>query len=236
MGRPSKRIREIAKSLDAAKAYTIREAIDILKKCPPVKFDQTVEISLKLGVDPRRSDQSVRGTVSLPNGTGKTMKILVFAKGDKVKEALEAGADYAGHDELLEKVNGGWTDFDAVVATPDMMREVGKLGKVLGPRGLMPTPKAGTVTTDIAKAIQELKAGKIEFKLDRHGVINNGVGKVSFESNKLEENIRAFLIAIQRAKPASAKGHYMRSLAISSTMGPGLKIDLRESDLAAKES
>ncbi|CAF23325.1 50S ribosomal protein L1 [Candidatus Protochlamydia amoebophila] len=236
MGRPSKRIREIAKSLDAAKAYTIREAIDILKKCPPVKFDQTVEVSLKLGVDPRRSDQSVRGTVSLPNGTGKTMKILVFAKGDKVKEALEAGADYAGHDELLEKVNGGWTDFDAVVATPDMMREVGKLGKVLGPRGLMPTPKAGTVTTDIAKAIQELKAGKIEFKLDRHGVINNGVGKVSFESNKLEENIRAFLIAIQRAKPASAKGHYMRSLAISSTMGPGLKIDLRESDLAAKES
>jgi large subunit ribosomal protein L1 len=236
MGRPSKRIREIAKSLDATKAYTIKEAVAILKKCPPVKFDQTVEVSLKLGVDPRRSDQSVRGTVSLPNGTGKTMKILVFAKGDKVKEALEAGADYAGHDELLEKVNGGWTDFDAVIATPDMMREVGKLGKVLGPRGLMPTPKAGTVTTDIAKAIQELKAGKIEFKLDRHGVINNGVGKVSFDSNKLEENIRAFLIAIQRAKPASAKGHYMRSLAISSTMGPGLKIDLRESDLAAKES
>jgi large subunit ribosomal protein L1 len=236
MGRPSKRIREIAKSLDATKAYTIKEAVAILKRCPPVKFDQTVEVSLKLGVDPRRSDQSVRGTVSLPNGTGKTMKILVFAKGDKVKEALEAGADYAGHDELLEKVNGGWTDFDAVIATPDMMREVGKLGKVLGPRGLMPTPKAGTVTTDIAKAIQELKAGKIEFKLDRHGVINNGVGKVSFDSNKLEENIRAFLIAIQRAKPASAKGHYMRSLAISSTMGPGLKIDLRESDLAAKES
>lgn len=231
MGRPSKRKREIAKSLDLLKIYSVKEAVDILKKCPPVKFDQTVEISLKLGVDPRRSDQSVRGTVSLPYGTGKTMKILVFAKGDKVKEALNAGADYAGHDELFEKVNGGWTDFDAVIATPDMMRDVGKLGKVLGPRGLMPTPKAGTVTTDIAKAIQELKAGKIEFKLDRHGVINNGVGKVSFDSEKLVQNIQVFLTAIQRAKPASAKGHYMRSLVISSTMGPGLKIDLREQDL-----
>lgn len=232
MGRPSKRIREIAKSLDVLRTYNVKEAIDILKKCPPIKFDQSVEVSLKLGVDPRRSDQSVRGTVSLPNGTGKTMKILVFAKGDKVKEALAAGADYVGHEELLEKVNGGWTDFDAVIATPDMMREVGKLGKVLGPRGLMPTPKAGTVTTDIAKAVQELKAGKIEFKLDRHGVVNNGVGKLSFDTEKLEQNIQAFLTAILRAKPASAKGHYLRSLVISSTMGPGLKIDLRESDLA----
>ena len=232
MGRRSKRIREIAKTLDVQKIYTVREAIDILKKCPTVKFDQSVEVSLKLGVDPRRSDQSVRGTVPLPNGTGKTMKILVFAKGDKVKEALAAGADYAGHEELLEKVNGGWTDFDAVVATPDMMRDVGKLGKVLGPRGLMPTPKAGTVTTDIAKAIQELKAGKIEFKLDRHGVVNNGVGKLSFEADKLLQNIQAYVAAIQRAKPASAKGHYMKSLVISSTMGPGLKIDLREQDLA----
>ena len=228
MGRPSKRIREIAKSLDVQKTYSVKEAIAILKKCPTVKFDQTVEVSLKLGVDPRQSNQGVRGTVSLPNGTGKTMKILVFAKGDKVKEALAAGADYAGHEELLEKVNGGWTDFDAVIATPDMMRDVGKLGKVLGPRGLMPTPKAGTVTTDIAKAVQELKGGKIEFKLDRHGVINNGVGKLSFDADKLEQNIEAFLVAIQRAKPASAKGHYMRSLVISSTMGPGLKIDLRE--------
>lgn len=232
MGRPSKRSREIAKSLDVLRTYNVKEAVDILKKCPPIKFDQSVEVSLKLGVDPRRSDQSVRGTVSLPNGTGKTMKILVFAKGDKVKEALAAGADYAGHEELLEKVNGGWTDFDAVVATPDMMREVGKLGKVLGPRGLMPTPKAGTVTTDIAKAVQELKGGKIEFKLDRHGVINNGVGKLSFDTEKLVQNIQSFLTAILRAKPASAKGHYLRSLVISSTMGPGLKIDLRESDLA----
>lgn len=231
MGRPSKRNREIAKTLDVQKTYSLKEAIDILKKCPPVKFDQTVEISLKMGVDPRRSDQSVRGTVSLPNGTGKTMKILVFAKGDKVKEALAAGADYAGHDELFEKVNGGWTDFDAVVATPDMMREVGKLGKVLGPRGLMPTPKAGTVTTDIGKAIQELKAGKIEFKLDRHGVINNGVGKLSFDLESLIQNIQTYIAAVQRAKPASAKGHYMRSGVISSTQGPGLKIDLREQDL-----
>lgn len=189
MGRPSKRIREIVKTLDLQKKYSVQEAIDILKKCPTVKFNQTVEVSLKLGVDPRRSDQAVRGTVSLPNGTGKTMKILVFAKGDKVKEALAAGADYAGHDELFEKVNGGWTDFDAVISTPGMMRNVGKLGKVLGPRGLMPTPKAGTVTTDIVKAIQELKAGKIEFKLDKHGVINNLVGKLSFAPEKIIENV-----------------------------------------------
>lgn len=228
MGRPSKRIREIAKSYDAEKVYTVNEAVDILKKCPPVKFDQSVEISLKIGVDPRKSDQQVRGTVSLPNGTGKKTRILVFAEGDKVKEALDAGADYAGNEELLEKVNGGWTDFDSVIATPGMMRNVGKLGKVLGPRGLMPTPKAGTVTTDIAKAIQELKAGKIEFKLDRHGMINNAVGKLSFALDKLVENITAYLAAVQKAKPASAKGHFLRSLVISSTMGPGLKIELRE--------
>lgn len=232
MSRRSKRTREIAKSVDVTKTYRLNEAIDILKNSPSVKFNQTVEISLKLGVDPRRSDQSVRGTVSLPNGTGKTMKILVFARGDKVQEALSAGADFAGHEELLEKVSGGWTDFDAVIATPDMMRDVGKLGKVLGPRGLMPTPKAGTVTTDIAKAIQELQAGKIEFKLDRHGVVSNGVGKLSFDLDKLEQNILAYLHAVQRAKPASAKGHYLRSLVISSTMGPGLKIDLRELEVA----
>lgn len=231
MGRPSKRTREIAKTVDTQKIYSVEEAVEILKKCPTVKFDQTVEVSLQLGVDPRKNDQQVRGNVSLPNGTGKTLRILVFAKGDKVKEALSAGADYAGNDELFEKVNGGWTDFDAVVATPDMMRDVGKLGKVLGPRGLMPTPKAGTVTTDIAKAIQELKAGKIEFKLDRHGVINSGVGKLSFTAEQLTQNIRTLLTAIQRAKPASAKGHYMKSLSLSSTMGPGLKINLREVDL-----
>lgn len=226
-----KRTREIAKTLDTQKVYSVEEAIDILKKWPAVKFDQSVDVSLKMGVDPRKSDQHVRGTVSLPNGTGKQMKILVFAKGEKIDEALAAGADYAGHDELFEKVNGGWTAFDAVVATPDMMREVGKLGKVLGPRGLMPTPKAGTVTTDVAKAIQELKAGKIEFKLDRHGVINNGIGKVSFAGDKLVENIKSYVLAVSRARPSSAKGHFMKSMVLSSTMGPGLKIDLRPLNL-----
>lgn len=230
MGRQSKRTREIAKRYDAVKPYSIAEAVDILKKCPPVKFDQTVDISLKIGVDPRRSDQHVRGTVSLPNGTGKSMVIIVFARGDKVKEALAAGADFAGNDELLEKVSGGWIGFDAVITTPEMMRDVGKLGKVLGPRGLMPTPKAGTVTTDVAKAVKEVKSGKIEFKLDRHGMINNGIGKVSFAAEKLVENIQAFLNAVMRAKPASAKGHYLKSLVLSSTMGPGLKVDLREVD------
>jgi large subunit ribosomal protein L1 len=228
MGRPSKRTREIEKIVGAPKAYTINDAIAMLKKCPPVKFDQSIDISVHVGVDPRRNDQQVRGTVSLPNGTGKKTSILVFAKGDKVKEALDAGADYAGNDELFEKVQGGWTNFDAVIATPDLMRDVGKLGKVLGPRGLMPTPKAGTVTTDIAKAIKELKGGKIEFKLDRHSVINNGIGKISFDDAKIAENVRTFISAILRAKPASAKGNYLKSVTLSATMSPGLKIDSRE--------
>lgn len=232
MGRQSKRFREIAKLYDVTKLCSLKEAIAILKKCPKVKFDQSVEISLKTGVDPRKSDQQVRGTVSLPNGTGKTMVILVFAKGEKAKEALEAGADFAGDDELIEKVKGGWTGFDAVVATPDMMREVGKLGKVLGPRGLMPTPKAGTVTTDVSKAIQELKGGKIEFKVDKHGVINNAVGKLTFAEDKLEENIQSYLSAIQKAKPSAAKGIYLKSLVLSSTMGPGVKVEIRESEPA----
>lgn len=231
MGRRSKRIREIAKQVDTAKEYTVEEAIAVLKKCPPVKFDQSVEVSLKVGVDPRRSDQLVRGTVTLPNGTGKTLRILVFAQGEKIDEALQAGADYAGNQELFEKVSSGWTDFDAVIATPDMMRDVGKLGKILGPRGLMPTPKAGTVTTDVTKAVNELKGGKIEFRLDRHAVINNAVGKISFEVGKLVENIKAFLDAVVKAKPAAAKGHFLRSLSVSSTMGPGLKIDLKQADV-----
>lgn len=232
MGRPSKRIREIAKAYDFTKTYSVKEAIDILRKCPSVKFDQSVDVSLRMGVDPRRSDQSVRGTVSLPNGTGKTLRIIVFAKGDKVKEALAAGADFAGNEELLEKVAGGWTDFDAVIATPEMMREVGKLGKVLGPRGLMPTPKAGTVTTDVAKAVQEAKAGKIEFKLDRLGVIANAVGKLSFEAEKILENIKAYIAAVIRAKPATAKGNYLKSFVLTSTMGPGIKIDLRDIEIS----
>jgi large subunit ribosomal protein L1 len=228
MARKSKRIREIASRVDVTKSYMLDEAIAILQKCPSVKFDQTIDISIKMGVDPKKSDQQVRGTVSLPNGTGKSRSVLVFAAGDKMQEALSAGADFAGSDDLFEKVKGGWTDFDVVIATPDMMREVGKLGKVLGPRGLMPTPKAGTVTTDVATAVQEIKKGKIEFKLDKHGVCNNGVGKLSFSKDALLENIRALLTAIIRAKPASAKGQYVESIVLSSTMGPGLKIDRSE--------
>jgi large subunit ribosomal protein L1 len=228
MGRKSKRIREIASKVDVTKVYSLEEAIETLKKCPPVKFDQTIDISIKLGVDTRKSDQQVRGTVSLPNGTGKTCKVLVFAKGDKAKEALAAGADFAGDDELIEKVKEGWTDFDAVIATPDMMRDVGKLGKMLGPRGLMPTPKGGTVSTDVSTAVREIKGGKIEFKLDKQSVMNTGVGKLSFQTQALVENITSLLFAIVRAKPASAKGQYIESFTLSSTMGPGLKIDFRE--------
>ncbi|MCP5469261.1 MAG: 50S ribosomal protein L1 [Chlamydiales bacterium] len=228
MARRSKRYREIAKTVDSEKKYTLEDAVAILKKCPPVKFDQTVEVSIKLGVDSRKSDQQVRGTVSLPNGTGQSLRVLVFAKGDKVQEALDAGATYAGSDELLTKVQAGWTDFDAVVTTPDMMREVGKLGKVLGPRGLMPTPKAGNVTTDVATAVKEMMGGKIEFKLDKRGVCNCRVGKLSFAADALVENIRTLLLAMARAKPAAAKGQYFQSFALSSTMGPGLKIDRNE--------
>ena len=231
MSQQSKRFQDIAKKFDASKKYSIEEAVELLKGVLKVKFDQSVELSLRMGVDPRKSDQNVRDTVSLPNGTGRTIRILVFTKGDKVQEALDAGADYAGNEELFAKVKKGWTDFDAVIATPGMMRDVGKLGKVLGPRGLMPTPKAGTVTLELVKAIQELKAGKIEFKLDRHGVINCAVGKLSFALDQLVENILALLAAVQRAKPATAKGNYLRSMVISSTMGPGLKIDLREVEI-----
>ena len=223
----SKRFREIAKLHDTGKTYSLAEAVEILKKCPPTKFDQSVELSLKTGVEAQKSDQQVRGTVSLPNGTGKKMVLVVFTRGEKVKEALDAGADFAGNEELFEKIKSGWVDFNCVISTPDMMREVGKLGKVLGPRGLMPTPKAGTVTTDIAKAIAEVKAGKIEFKTDKKAVINNSVGKLSFTKESLLENIVTFLSSIMRAKPATAKGQYIRNLSISSTMGPGLTIDLQ---------
>jgi large subunit ribosomal protein L1 len=223
----SKRFREIDKAVDVAKAYALDEAIEILKKCPPVKFDQSVELSLKTGVDVQKSEQLVRGTVSLPNGTGKRIIIVVFARGDKIKEALHAGADFAGNEELFEKIKSGWLDFDAVIATPDMMRDLGKFAKILGPRGLMPTPKAGTVTADVAKAIAEVKGGKIEFKSDKHGVINAMAGKLSFQSVKLKENIVAILSAVVKQKPASAKGVFLKSLALSSTMGPGIKIDLQ---------
>lgn len=234
--RKSKRVREIAKLIDVEKTYKLSEAIEILKKCPQVKFDQSVEVSLKTGVDIRKSDQQVRGTVALPNGTGKQMTVIVFARGEKLQEALDAGAEFAGTEELLEKVKNGWTEFDAVISTPDMMREVGKLGKVLGPRGLMPTPKAGTVTTDVATAVREVKAGKVEFKTDKGGVINNLVGKLSFATPKLIENITSFLGVVSRSKPATAKGQFLQSLVISSTMGPGLKVDLHSvADLQGAE-
>ncbi len=223
-------MKTIEKFVDEQKRsiYTIEQAVETLQKCAPVKFDQSITTSLKVGIDPKKSEQQVRGTVALPHGTGKALKVVVVAKADKVQEALKAGADEAGTEDLIEKIKEGWTDFDALIATPEMMREVGKLGKVLGPRGLMPTPKAGTVTTDVEKAVKEMKAGKVEFKMDKSGVIQNVVGKLSFSKEKLCENIRALLQAVVRAKPASAKGVFMQSLYLASTMGPGLKIDLQE--------
>lgn len=233
MGRMTKRARAVAPLVETGKVHTVDEAVAVLKKCPPVKFDQSIEVSLKLGIDPKKSDQNVRGTVSLPSGTGKTKSVLVLARGDKLKEAQTAGADYAGNDDLVEKIAGGWTEFDAVIATPDMMREVGKLGKVLGPRGLMPTPKAGTVTTDIAKAIREIKGGKIEFKSDKLGLINCAIGKLSFTAEQIGENFRALLAAVAHAKPATAKGQYLQGGYLSSTMGPGLKLEIRETEMTA---
>jgi len=227
MAHRSKRMKQIGELVGVARVYKLDEAVDLLKKCPAVKFDQSLNISLQIGIDVKKSDQQVRGTVSLPNGTGKTIKLVVIAKGDKAKEATEAGADFAGADELLEKIKGGWTDFDVLISTPDMMRELGKLGKVLGPRGLMPTPKAGTVTADVAKAVKEAKAGKIEFKVDKTGSVNNAVGKISFKREQLVENMNALLQAISRAKPASSKGVFLRSMYLSTTMGPGLKIDMQ---------
>lgn len=225
--RKTKRSEDVAKLYDSGKLYSGEEAIAILKKSPKVKFNQSVEFSLVVGIDSKKSDQQVRGTIGLPHGTGKNIVLVVFAKGEKAKEAQDAGADFVGAEELVEKVKGGWTDFSAVVATPDMMREVGKLGKVLGPRGLMPTPKAGNVTTDVAKAVKEIKGGKVEFKSDKSGAINNAVGKLSFDDAKLIENIRTLLQAISRAKPPSSKGVFLKSLVVSSTMGPGVKVDIQ---------
>lgn len=227
MANRSKRFQDLMKEVDTTSTYSLEEAVKLLQSVPGVKFDQSIELSLKLGVDPKKADQQVRGTVSLPHGTGKKLVLVVLAKGDKVKEALEAGADYAGNDDLVEKIKGGWTDFNAILATPDMMREVGKLGKILGPRGLMPTPKAGTVTNDVAKGVAEIKAGKVEFRVDKNAVINNMIGKLSFDLNKLKENAQTLLTAINKLRPSTAKGQYMKNLVLSSTMGPGLKIDLQ---------
>ncbi len=216
---------ESAKLVDSTALYDVAEALDLAIKTGKAKFDETVEVHVRLGVDGRHADQQVRGAVVLPNGTGKTVRALVFAKGDKVQAALDAGADYAGAEELVAKISGGWMDFDVVIASPDMMGVVGRLGKVLGPRGLMPNPKAGTVTPDVAKAVQEAKAGKIEYRLDKTNIIHCPIGKVSFGVEKLQENFDALLGAIVRAKPAAAKGQYVKSCTVASTMGPGVKIN-----------
>ena len=226
-----KKYKDSAKLVDSAKLYDSVEALELVCKCAKAKFDETVELHIKLGVDSRHADQQVRGAVVLPNGTGKTARVLVFAKGEKLDEALAAGADYAGAEELVTKIQGeNWFDFDVVVATPDMMGVVGRLGKVLGPKGLMPNPKAGTVTMDVAKAIAEIKSGKIEYRLDKTNIIHCPIGKVSFGKEKLLENFNALMSAVIKAKPAAAKGQYLRSVAVASTMGPGVKINQAKID------
>ena len=222
----SKRYAESAKLVDSNKEYEIKEALDIIEKMPKTKFDQTVELHVKLGVDSKHADQQVRGTVVLPNGTGKTQRVLVFAKGPKAEEAEKAGADFVGAEELIPKIqNDNWFDYDVIVATPDMMGVVGRLGKVLGPKGLMPNPKSGTVTMDVAKAIKEIKSGKVEYRLDKTNIIHLGFGKVSFGAEKLAENYEVLMNAIIKAKPAAAKGQYIKGVSISTTMGPGLYIN-----------
>ena len=223
--KPGKRYRESAAKVDSTRQYPIDEAVEVLKSFPPSKFDETIEFSANLGVDPKHADQQVRGTVLLPHGTGKTIRVLVLTRGEKEQEAKNAGADNVGSVEFIEKIKEGWFEFDIAIATPDMMGEVGKLGKVLGPRGLMPNPKSGTVTFDVAKAVREAKAGKIEYRVDKGANIHVPVGKMSFEKQKLVDNIKALAQELMRAKPASAKGKYIKSMYISSTMGPSLAID-----------
>ncbi|MEW9502704.1 50S ribosomal protein L1 [Jeotgalibacillus marinus] len=225
MAKKGKKYVEAAKLVDRTTAYEINEAIDLAKKTSSVKFDATVEVAFRLGIDTRKNDQQIRGAVVLPNGTGKTQSVLVFAKGEKAKEAEAAGADFVGEGDLVQKIQGGWFDFDVIVATPDMMGEVGKLGRVLGPKGLMPNPKTGTVTFDVEKAVKEIKAGKVEYRAEKAGIIHVPIGKVSFDSAKLVENFNAIFDTVQKAKPASSKGTYMKSVAVSTTMGPGIKVD-----------
>jgi large subunit ribosomal protein L1 len=220
-----KKYTEARKKVDVAAKPSVSEAVQIAIDTSYAKFDETVDVAVRLGVDPRHADQMVRGTVVLPNGLGKEVKVLVFAKGEKEKEATDAGADFVGSDDLIEKIKGGWLGFDKAVATPDMMGSVGKIGKLLGPRGLMPNAKTGTVTFDIARAVQELKAGKIDFKVEKAGIVHVPMGKVSFGADKIVQNATAFLETIIRLKPASSKGTYLKSIAISTTMGPGIKID-----------
>ncbi|MDL5143774.1 50S ribosomal protein L1 [Bacillus atrophaeus] len=225
MAKKGKKYVEAAKLVDRAKAYGVAEAVELTKKTNIAKFDATVEVAFRLGVDPRKNDQQIRGAVVLPNGTGKTQRVLVFAKGEKAKEAEAAGADYVGDSDYITKIQQGWFDFDVIVATPDMMGEVGKIGRVLGPKGLMPNPKTGTVTFEVEKAINEIKAGKVEYRVDKAGNIHVPIGKVSFEDEKLVENFTTMYDTILKAKPAAAKGVYVKNVAVTSTMGPGIKVD-----------
>ncbi len=236
MAKRSRRYQTIAKLVDPTKTHTVEEAAGLLKKTATAKFTETVELAIKLGIDPKQADQQVRGTVSLPHGTGKKVRVLVFATGEKIKEAEEAGAVIAGAQDLVEKVNGGFADFDVAIATPDMMRDVGKLGKVLGPKGLMPNPKAGTVSFDIAKAVKDFQAGKIEYRTDKNGLITVPVGKTSFEEKAIAENLHTVIEAIFRAKPATAKGQYVKTASVSATMGPGVKLDITKLHSAVTEN
>jgi large subunit ribosomal protein L1 len=225
---------EAAKAQVEDRSYTLEEALPLVQKVKFAKFDETVELSIRLGVDPKHADQMVRGTVVLPHGLGRSKRVLVIASAEKQKEAQEAGADEIGGDEVVEKILGGWMDFDAVVATPDMMRGVGRLGKVLGPRGLMPNPKTGTVTTDIAKAVKEIKAGKVEFRVDKTGIVHAPVGKTSFAGDALVANAQALVESVVKAKPPAAKGRYLKSITVSSTMGPGVRVDTASVEAVAK--
>jgi large subunit ribosomal protein L1 len=220
-----KKYTEARKKVEPGKRYPLREAVEMTVGSAQSKFDETVDAAIRLGVDPKHADQMVRGSVALPHGLGKTITVLVFAKGEKEKEAVDAGADYAGSDDLVEKIKGGWLDFDRVVATPDMMGTVGKLGKILGPRGLMPNPKVGTVTFDVGKVVKELKAGKVEFRVEKAGIVHTPVGKASFGVDKLQDNVTALLETIIKLKPASSKGTYLKSISLSTTMGPGVMVD-----------
>ncbi len=226
MAKAGKKYQEACKLIEAGKLYQVAEAIEIVKKTASAKFDETIELHVRLGVDPKYADQQVRGAVVLPHGTGKTKRVLVFAKGEKVKEAEDAGADFVGSDEIVQKIQGGWLEFDVAVATPDMMGTVGRLGKVLGPRGLMPNPKLGTVTMDLAKAISEVKAGKVEYRTDKAGNVHCPIGKASFDAEKLQQNFQMLMDTLNRVKPAAAKGQYVRSVTLSSTMGPGVPVVL----------
>jgi len=224
MAKTGKKLQEAAKLIDRTKLYDAKEAIELAKKASTVNFDATVEVAFRLGIDTRKNDQQIRGAVVLPNGTGKTQSVLVFAKGEKLKEAEAAGADFVGDAEYIQKIQQGWFDFDVIVATPDMMGEVGKLGRVLGPKGLMPNPKTGTVTFDVTKAVQEIKAGKVEYRADKTGIIHAPIGKVSFEDSKLAENLEAIYDVVLKAKPSAAKGTYIKSLNVTTTMGPAVKV------------